>query len=103
MNEDTVETAKFTTPKGDRKLAGTAEVAWQHGFDDATLPLEHGRLLLGNEPETEAAPESGENIRLRQGKRSASLLLLLFLADYQGIVIFGVAICTLPFDFGSCF
>jgi len=67
MGEQMAEETKSTMSTGGGKIANTSETAWRHGFDDVTLPLEHGRLLLGDDSET---PENGENVRLRQGKRS---------------------------------
>jgi len=68
MTEQKDETATTTTPIGYRKVVDTSETAWRHGFDGASLPLEHGRLLLGDDSETPT--DNGEHIRLRQGKRS---------------------------------
>jgi len=74
MSEKTAELAKSTTPSmGSGKIADTADTSRRHGFDDVTLPLEHGRLLLGDDSYT---PENGENVRLRQGKRSDVYLLV---------------------------
>lgn len=67
MGEQMAEATNITTSSGGGKIADTSETAWRHGFDDVTVPLEHGRLLLGADSET---PENGEHVRLRQGKRS---------------------------------
>ena len=68
MSDERAKATKSSTPKIGDKIADTADVTCRNGFDDVTLPLEHGRLLLGDDVEV---PENGENIRLRQGKRWA--------------------------------
>ena len=73
MAEQTT-TSKVGGGGGGGKIAAdtgeTTASAWRHGCDDVSLPLQHGRLLLGLGDDDEEATQNDEHIGLRTGKRS---------------------------------